>query len=103
MEDNKLTKLDNNQLQKATDALAVTDKVLSNDDTIPKEAEILYEQADKNFDDDNYDLAIELLTKAISIYPKYVRAFNLRGLTNQNKKNFTEAMTDFNKIGRAHV
>ncbi len=59
------------------------------------EAEKLYEAADNKFDMKAYEEAIELISKAISLYPEYVRAYNLRGLSKKRLKDFSGAMDDY--------
>jgi tetratricopeptide (TPR) repeat protein len=60
-------------------------------------AEEFYEQGKKNSSEENADSAIDLYSKAIKINPKFVKAYNNRGIAYIWKKKYDLAIADFTK------
>jgi len=62
-----------------------------------KKAEAFFEQGKKFTTAENADKAIDNYTKAIKINPKFVKAYNNRGIAYVWKKKYDLAVADFNK------
>jgi tetratricopeptide (TPR) repeat protein len=60
-------------------------------------ADEFYEQGKKNSSVETADSAISNYTKAIKINPKFVKAYNNRGIAYVWKKQYDLALSDFNK------
>ena len=60
-------------------------------------AEEFFEQGKKDSSVENADSAISNYSKAIKINPKFVKAYNNRGIAYTWKKQFDLAIADFNK------
>jgi tetratricopeptide (TPR) repeat protein len=62
-----------------------------------KKAEKFFEQGKTFSSVENADQAIDNYSKAIKINPKFVKAYNNRGIAYVLKKNYDLALADFNK------
>jgi tetratricopeptide (TPR) repeat protein len=62
-----------------------------------KKAEAFFEQGKKFTSAENADKAIDNYSKAIKIDPKFVKAYNNRGIAYVWKKKYDLALADFNK------
>jgi tetratricopeptide (TPR) repeat protein len=60
-------------------------------------ADEFFEQGKKDLSAENIDSAISNYSKAIEINPKFVKAYNNRGIAYISKKQYDPAIADFNK------
>ena len=62
-----------------------------------QDAEISYNTGIENIGKKNYDGAIEMFNKAISLNPTFDKAYYNRGVAYYEKHSYNEAISDFNK------
>lgn len=86
------------QLSSNDQITACTRLIDSGRETQPYQAVAFYNRGFDYFDRDQYDLAIEDYTRAISLEPHFAKAFGGRGLAYGAKGQYDRAIEDFNRM-----